>query len=226
MRNTLLLLSLSALLFVGCGGSKSDSGKDGKDSSGKTDSTAEAKEGKDGGKASKGAANPPESEKKMLANALKAVPKGKRDSATVLGHTGGGPMDTLQSGSNEFICLADDPEQEGFSAACYHNELEAFMRMGRRLERQGKSRKEKFKARKKAVESGRIQMPDKSTLYVMSGEYDKDGNVVNSYTRYVVYIPFATPENTGLPKKAHTKGGPWIMNAGTHKAHIMVNPAK
>lgn len=226
MRHSLLLISLSALLFVGCGGSKSDSPNGEKDDAGKKDTTAEAKDEKNGDKSSKEEGQPPESEEKMIANALKAIPEGKRENATVLGHTGGGPMDTLQSGSNEFICLADDPKKDGFSAACYHKELEAFMRMGRKLKREGKSRKEKFKARKKAIESGRIQMPDKSTLYVMSGEYDKEGNVVNSYTRYVVYIPFATPESTGLPKKAHTKGGPWLMNPGTHKAHIMVNPPK
>ena len=174
----------------------------------------------------KGGGEAPESKKKRVQNAVEALPKGKRDGALVLGHSDGGPMDTLRKGSNEFICLADDPEKEGFSAACYHKELEAFMRLGRKLDRQGKGRKEKFEARKKAIESGRIEMPDKSTLYVMSGEYDEQGNVVNSYTRYVVYIPYATPESTGLPKKAHTKGGPWIMDPGTHKAHIMVNPAK
>ncbi len=211
---------------MACGGP--DQGKDGSKSGGTDgkDTAAATKDGEESGKVPKGGGKPPESEEKMIANALKAAPEGKRENATVLGHTGGGPMDTLQQGSNEFICLADDPDKEGFSAACYHRELEAFMRMGRRLKRQGKSRKEKFNARKKAIESGRIEMPDKSTLYVMSGEYDKDGNVVNSYTRYVVYIPYATPENTGLPKKAHTKGGPWIMNPGTHKAHIMINPPK
>jgi hypothetical protein len=212
------------LLLLGCGGSKSDSSDKGDDS--QKDTTAQAQKEQEGQKASQGGGKPPESKEKRIANALKVIPEDKRDSATVLGHTGGGPMDTLQKGSNEFICLADDPEKEGFGAACYHKELEAFMRMGRKLARQGKSRKEKFQARKKAIESGRIEMPDKSTLYVMSGEYDDKGNVVNSYTRYVVYIPYATPESTGLPKKAHTKGGPWIMNPGTHKAHIMVNPAK
>jgi hypothetical protein len=44
--------------------------------------------------------------------------------------------------------------------------------------------------------------------------------------RYVIYIPFATPESTGIPLKPLTPGGPWIMNPGTHRAHIMINPPR
>jgi hypothetical protein len=46
------------------------------------------------------------------------------------------------------------------------------------------------------------------------------------YTRYVVYIPYATPDTTGIPLAPATPGGPWIMDAGTHRAHIMINPPK
>ena len=34
----------------------------------------------------------------------------------------------------------------------------------------------------------------------------------------------ATAETTGLPTKPHVKGMPWIMDPGTHRAHIMVGP--
>lgn len=208
------------MLLMACGSPENSKNE-------KENGTSEKSEASKDKKASKkGGGEAPESKKKRIQNAVEALPKGKRDGALVLGHSDGGPMDTLRKGGNEFICLADDPKKDGFQAACYHRELEAFMRMGRKLDRQGKSRKKKFQARKKAVESGRIDMPDKSTLYVSKGDYDKNGNVVNRYTRYVIYIPFATAENTGLPEEPLTEGGPWIMDPGTHKAHIMVNPAK
>jgi hypothetical protein len=52
------------------------------------------------------------------------------------------------------------------------------------------------------------------------------GDVQDGYLRYVIYIPYATAESTGLPTKADAPGMPWIMDPGTHRAHIMINPAK
>jgi len=40
----------------------------------------------------------------------------------------------------------------------------------------------------------------------------------------VVYIPWATAASTGLPIKPEAPGMPWIMDPGTHRAHIMINP--
>ncbi len=43
--------------------------------------------------------------------------------------------------------------------------------------------------------------------------------------RWVLYVPYATPETTGLSDK-RTPGGPWLMGSGTAGAHIMINPAR
>ena len=128
------------------------------------------------------------------------------------------------------ICLADDPKQEGFSAAAYHKDLEPFMARGRELRAQGKSRDEIFKIRAEEVKRGKLPMPGKggATLHVLLGndaKYNPEtGKVENAIYRYVVYIPYATTESTGLPTSPSTNGGPWIMDAGTHRAHIMINP--
>ena len=67
-----------------------------------------------------------------------------------------------------------------------------------------------------------------STLYsysAKSGDYDSlTGTVNNGYLRYVIYIPYATSKTTGLPLKPDVPGMPWIMDPGTHRAHIMINP--
>jgi hypothetical protein len=39
----------------------------------------------------------------------------------------------------------------------------------------------------------------------------------------VVYIPFATPETTGIPA-VPAPNQPWLMFPGTPKAHIMFVP--
>lgn len=50
------------------------------------------------------------------------------------------------------------------------------------------------------------------------------GEVINGAFRSVVYIPWATAESTGLPLKPEAPGMPWIMDPGTHRAHIMITP--
>jgi hypothetical protein len=51
------------------------------------------------------------------------------------------------------------------------------------------------------------------------------GKVQDPYLRWVIYVPFATPESTGLSTKANG-GGPWLMGGGTAGAHIMISPPK
>ncbi|MEQ9403507.1 MAG: hypothetical protein RIM99_07980 [Cyclobacteriaceae bacterium] len=156
-----------------------------------------------------------------------AAPEHQRDSATILGYNKAGEIITLREGSNEFICLADDPTKEGFSISAYHKSLEPFMIRGRELRKQGFDNKEVFDKREEEVKAGILKMPDRATLYASVGEVNEEtGEVENLYTRYVIYIPFATEESTGMPLNPIAPGSPWIMNPGTHRAHIMINPPR
>ncbi|QMU30221.1 hypothetical protein [Adhaeribacter radiodurans] len=163
--------------------------------------------------------------------ALLAAPADKRDGAAVYGYTGNGALTLLRKGTNEVICLGDDPKQKGFSASCYHKDLEPFMERGRVLRKEGKSGQEIFDTREQEAKSGKLKMPkNPTTLFSFSAndeDFDKStGEVKNGYTRSVVYIPFATSESTGLPLKPEAPGLPWIMDPGKHNAHIMINPPR
>lgn len=163
----------------------------------------------------------------QIALALLAAPEEERAECAVLGYDADGAVARLREGSNGLICLADDPNREGFSVACYQSELEPYMRRGRELRAEGKAFDEVFAIREAEVKSGQLQMPDRSVLNVLSGELDPDtGEVKDAYMRYVVYLPYATSESTGLPLQPVTPGGPWIMDPGTHRAHIMINPPR
>ncbi|MEO8569666.1 MAG: hypothetical protein ABI419_11030 [Ginsengibacter sp.] len=161
--------------------------------------------------------------------ALLAAPQEKRDSCTVYGYGADKQLTLLKKGTNELICLADNPGEPGFSVACYCNELEPFMQKGRELRKQGIKDQQLLDEREKEVKAGTLKMPkDPSTLYVYSAK-DEDidpatGEVKNGYLRYVIYIPYATAASTGLPEKPSADGMPWIMNPGTSRAHIMINP--
>mgnify|MGYP006267134437 CR=1 FL=1 len=163
----------------------------------------------------------------QITTAVQAAPESFRDEATVLGYDREGKLTTLRQGTNSLICLADNPMQAGFSVSAYHRELEDFMERGRQLKAEGKGFKEIFDTREAEVKAGRLKMPEKTTLFVLSGEPEMDTGIIkNLYLRYVIYIPYATAETTGLPTEAPGPGGPWIMDPGTHRAHIMIVPPK
>lgn len=167
----------------------------------------------------------------QIKTAVLAAPKMLRDSSTVLGYNNSGKFVTLRKGTNHLICLADDPNKEGISIACYGEELEPFMSRGRQLIAEGKSEIEKRETRKKEIDNGSLKMPSEpSILYVVTGE-EKDynpetGDLENSRIRYAIYKPYMTSESTGLPIIPDVPGMPWLMEAGTHRSHIMITPIK
>ncbi len=164
----------------------------------------------------------------QIKTAVLAAPAEKRDSAMVYGYSPTGEFVVLRKGLNEMVCIADDPKQVGFSAACYPRDLDPFMARGRDLKKLGKSQKEVFEVREQEVKSGKLVIPKGSTLFVFSAteeSYNKvTGEVANGNFRSVVYLPYATSASTGLPLKPVAPGMPWLMDAGTHRAHIMINP--
>jgi hypothetical protein len=163
----------------------------------------------------------------QIKTAVLAAPAAERDKCMVLGFDASGKVITLREGTNNFICLADDPKQKGFSVACYHKDLEPLMARGRELRAQGKNAKDVFKIREEEVKAGKLKIPQNAVLNVTTGKVDEaTGEVTELYTRSVVYIPYATPETTGIPLVPVVEGGPWMMDPGTHHAHIMINPPK
>lgn len=164
----------------------------------------------------------------QVAQALLAAPEDRRAGAAVLGYVGG-KLETLRPGTNDLICLADNPAADGFSVACYHKDLDAFMARGRELTAQGiTDDKVRDQTRYDEIKAGTLRMPKETrALYVMTGKsVDASGKVDGAYTRWVLYVPFATGESTGLPTRPAGPGVPWLMDPGTGGAHIMINPPR
>jgi hypothetical protein len=165
----------------------------------------------------------------QIKGAVLAAPADKRAGAAVYGYNNKQELTLLRKGTNELVCVADDPNQKGFSASCYHRDLEPFMARGRELRKQGQAFQQIFDTREKEAKAGTLKLPKQpTTLFVFSApEENHDpatGEVKGGNLRYVVYIPFATAESTGLPLKPEAPGMPWIMHPGTHGAHIMITP--
>jgi hypothetical protein len=153
-----------------------------------------------------------------------------RANATVLGYGSDGKFMTLRRGSNDMICVADDPTQKMFHVACYHRSLEPFMARGRELHARKLSYEAIDKIRLADIKSGRYAMPTRPAAlwqyFAPRDSVEAATGVVNgaSYL-YVVYIPYATPASTGLTANP-VDGGPWIMYPGKPWAHIMIQPQK
>jgi hypothetical protein len=166
----------------------------------------------------------------QIAAALNACPEDRKAGATVMGYDAKGAFVELRKGTNDLVCLADNPKVEGFSVACYHKDLDPFMARGRALTAQGITDDEvRDTTRFKEISAGTLKMPkEPRMLYVTTGKsYDAATNqIAESYTRWVIYVPFATAESTGLATKPIAGGTPWLMNPGTGGAHIMISPPR
>lgn len=155
--------------------------------------------------------------------AVQAAPEALRSSATVLGYDDDGSLTELREGDGDLICVADEPGNDRFHASCYHDSLDPFMTRGRELRREGVANVDSV--RQAELEAGKWSMPEQSAaLYNLSAEAaDVDvaaGVVENGGRLHVVYLPYATGEETGLPTKP-AEGGPWLMEAGQPWAHVM-----
>ncbi len=163
----------------------------------------------------------------QIDRALLAAPATLRAEATVLGYGGQARADDvltlLKDGSNDVICLADDPDRDGFHVACYHASLDPYMKIGRRLSAAGESRAAILAARFAALEEGRIQAPA-AALWSLTATADVDpatGPPAGARRLAVVYVPYAETRHTGLPTRPDGDS-PWLMLPGTPWAHVMI----
>lgn len=165
----------------------------------------------------------------QIAAAVLPLPEEFRASAQVLGYRAGNPrLAMLRETDGPFICLASDPAAERFHVACYHRSLEPFMVRGRELRAQGVRDPQVDTVRFAEVKSGKLAMPTQpAALYSLSGPAGSFDPATRTATGarplFVIYTPGATTETTGLSTKP-IEGTPWIMFAGTPKAHIMFVP--
>ena len=164
----------------------------------------------------------------QIAGAVLAAPEERRAGARVLGWDAAGKAVTLREGTNEQVCIADNPKVEGFNVSCYHKDLEAFMARGRELTAQGVTDdKQRDATRWKEVDDKKLTIGKDGFLTVLTGKsFDPaTGQVAEAYTRWVIYVPYATAASTGLPAKP-APGVPWLMDPGTAGAHIMISPVR
>jgi hypothetical protein len=162
---------------------------------------------------------------RQLTQAVAPLPEPLRAGAAVMGYRGR-KLVPLREGTNAMICLADDPGRDGFHAACYHEDLDPFMALGRALRTAGYERPAIDSARAAQIEAGTLTMPDgPRALYSLSadGEFDPTtGTAPNMSGLHVIYMPYATEESTGIATTP-ARDRPWLMFPGKPWAHVMIS---
>ena len=166
----------------------------------------------------------------QISGAVSPAPDSLKAGATVLGYDAGGKLVTIRQGSNNLICLADNPASKDFHPACYQKELEPFMARGRALRAEGLKHGAIDSVRYAEIMTGALRMPPRpTTLYEYYGKKENfdstTGKVMGASPVYVVYTPYATEESSGL-STIPLAGGPWLMYPGKPWAHIMIVPEK
>lgn len=165
----------------------------------------------------------------VIAQALSAAPEELAEGAAVYGYTEQGTLELVREGTNDLACMADHPERAGFESVCYHTSLYPYVARGLELRAEGMDGMATVARRGEEVEAGSLEWPDHdATMYIRFGEdavYNQETMTVeNSRVRYVIYTPYSTTATTGLPEQAMAPGAPWLMDAGTFRAHIMIVP--
>ena len=160
----------------------------------------------------------------LVRAAVLAAPPSLREAAEVRAVADNHELTVLRAGSNGMICLADLAPDSAFAASCYHDALEPFMERGRQLRREGVAGAKRDEVRWQEIDAGTLAMPPMSMVYNLRfASEDFDPATTDPATGgrlHAVYIRGATTESTGLP--AEPGDGPWLMNAGTPSAHVMI----
>lgn len=165
----------------------------------------------------------------QIAAAISPLPENLRAAAKVYGYDASGKFVTLRPGTNEMVCLADDPSGKLFHVACYHRSLEPFMARGRELHALKKSKESIDSVRARDIKLGRYSIPPKTVIYQYFAPRDSvnmsTGVIDGAQYLYVVYVPYSSYKTTGI-SEAPVEGGPWVMNPGKPWAHLMIQPPK
>jgi len=151
------------------------------------------------------------------------LPKDLRREATVVSYDKkSGERKVLREGSNALACLPRDAET-GFTR-CSHKENLAELDLRMQLTAEGRSDDEVDAAVLAAVKSGAI--PSRTFGGLAYRLYNGDEDKLKLL--WVLRLPGVTSAETGMPTSAERenmqvgKGTPWLMRAGTPRAHLMI----
>jgi hypothetical protein len=149
--------------------------------------------------------------------ALVAAPPQLKDAATVVKWKPDFTYDTIKKGTNRLVCYDRSglPGQQAYSIECTSIANLDRAAQNLKFEAMGAQKQAMLDAAEK--DGTRVKPEFGSVWYHMMG-----ADAEHARKHMTIAVPGATTQSMGLPDSAPTsKGGVWIMNAGTSTAHLM-----
>jgi hypothetical protein len=157
----------------------------------------------------------------QFAQLLALLPEDARDGAELLIPDGDG-FEVYRRGENQFVCVADAPEDARYALTCYHKSLGEFLAWERKLSAAG-FRGAAYRTQLcRDVEVGNVSVPDRAYSLTVSGAIPEGHDRPDSLTVYhFIQLPYATEESAGITDEEPAPGQPWLHQGGTCNAHLM-----
>src|SRR5262252_349540 len=153
----------------------------------------------------------------MIEKALLPAPRNMKDGATVIKWKSDFTYDTLRKGTNRMVCYdrSGQPGQQPFAVEC--TSIANLERVAQSLKIEAiPDKKEQQAAFEAAEKAGNWTKPEFGSVWIhMSGASQAQARM-----HVTIAVPGATTQSLGLPDNP-SKGGVWIMNAGSSAAHLM-----
>ena len=149
--------------------------------------------------------------------ALLPAPRNMKEGATVIKWKPDFTYETLRKGTNRMVCYdrSNQPGQQPFAVEC--TSIANLERVAQSLKIEAiadqKERRAAFEAAEKA---GTWTKPEFGSVWI----HFSGASQAQARTHVTIAVPGATTQSLGLPEDG-SKGGVWIMNAGTTAAHLM-----
>jgi hypothetical protein len=151
-----------------------------------------------------------------IQKALLAAPRQMKDGATVIKWKADFTYDTLKKGTNRLVCYdrsGQPGQRQPFSVEC--TSIANLDRVAQNLKFEAipdpKASQAAFDA---AEKDGTRVKPEFGSVWIHFSGPDPE----HARTHTTIAVPGATAQSLGLPDNP-SKGGMWIMNAGTTTAH-------
>jgi len=153
----------------------------------------------------------------IIDRALAAAPRQMHDGATVIKWKNDFTYETLKKGANKLVCYdrSGEPGRQPFAVQC--TSIANLERVAQNRKFEAIADKTKRQAALDAAEAdGTRVKPEYGSVWLDMNGPDQ----AHARIHTTIAVPGATSQSTGLPD-GPTKGGAWLMNAGTSTAHIM-----
>jgi hypothetical protein len=149
--------------------------------------------------------------------ALLPAPRQMKEGATVIKWKTDFTYETLKKGTNRMVCYdrSGQPGQQPFAVEC--TSIANLERVAQSLKMEAiPDKKESQAAFEAAEKAGAWTKPEFGSVWIHFSGPDQ----AQARMHVTIAVPGATTQSLGLPDNP-SKGGVWIMNAGTSAAHLM-----